>query len=59
MVMCCCGEKIVVMSALMWLSVSFFVCFCLLNICANVLFVLLFIIVMFVCVVSDKHVIMG
>ena len=45
------------MSALMWLSVSFFVCFCLLNICDNILFVLFFIIVIFVCVVSDKHVI--
>lgn len=47
------------MSALVWLFVFFFVCFCLLNICDNILFVLLFMAVMFVCVVPDKHVIMG
>lgn len=51
------AKKIVVMSALMWLSV--FVCFCLLNICDNILFILFLMMITFVCVAPDKHVIIG
>ena len=51
-------RKNVVMSWRMWLFV-FFVCFCLLNICGNILFILFFMMITFVCMVSDKHVIMG